>query len=64
MYQLMFDNGIDTPFVTKTKLNEADALWGADRLRELQSKFSVNIIHETTNWLTERLPQNAEVQSD
>ena len=51
MYQLRFDNGVDVPIVTKTKLNEADARWWADRLRELQNKFSVNIVHETTDWL-------------
>ncbi len=64
MYQLKFDDGVNSPTVTETKLNEADALWWADRLRELQSKFAVNIVHEATDWLTERLPQNTEVQSD
>lgn len=57
MYQLMFDNGVDTLIVTKTKLNEKDALWWADRLRELQSTFAVNIVHEATDWLTENLPE-------
>lgn len=57
MYQLMFDDGTSVPIVTKTKLNEDDALWWADRLRELQTKFAVNIVHETTDWLTENLPQ-------
>lgn len=64
MYQLLFDDGVNPPTVTDTKLNEADALWWAGRLRELQSKFDVSIIHEVTDWLTERLPENAEVQSD
>lgn len=57
MYQLMFNNGIDTPIVTKTKLTEKDALWWADRLRKLQSRFSVSIIHEATDWLTQGLPE-------
>lgn len=57
MYQLMFDNGVDAPIVTKTKLNEDDVLWWADRLRELQTIFAVSIVHEATNWLTENLPQ-------
>ena len=58
MYQLMFDNnGASAPIVTKPKLNEADALWWADRLRELQSKFSVNIVHTAEDWLTDGLPQ-------
>ena len=53
----MFDNEIDTPIVTKPKLNEADALWWADRAREITSTSAVHIVHETTNWLTERLPE-------
>jgi len=57
MYQLMFDDGVQAPIVTETELNEADALWWADKLRELQPTFSVNIVHTAEDWLTERLPQ-------
>lgn len=34
-----------------------DALWWADRLKELQSTSAVSIVHEATDWLTENLPQ-------
>lgn len=64
----MFNNGVQAPIVTETKLNEADALWWADRLRELQNEFAVNIVHTAEDWLTERLPETVgpriEVQRD
>ena len=60
----MFDDGINPVIVTKTKLNEKDALWWSNRLRELQNKFSVNIVHETTDWLLENLPQTTGPRSE
>lgn len=64
MYQLEFDDGVNPPTVTNPKLNQEAALWWADRAREITSTSAVNIVHEVSDWLTERLPQNAEVQSD
>lgn len=57
MYQIMIDNGINPPIVTRPELNEVEALWWADRLRELQSASAVNIVHTVEVWLTERLPE-------
>lgn len=54
MYHLLFYDGVNPPIVTKTKFNEADALWWADQLRELQNKFSVNIVYETTDLIEAR----------